>query len=256
MPDSIADAPLGANMTPGRANTPPAATPSPAQQPEWSVLLARIQQDMLEVHGKVAEISDHIGSVEAEIGTLLDLANELTSEALGMLSDGTPTRGIVEDVFYKLVRPLALLQGAASMARSLKVDVFSDAISRAYSLLDECYDNLDHGILGKLLPEGQPITFAEPPAKDQRPEKEYGTAAQRLELACQACHEIMKLAEAMQLVNEAHGEEEHPIAHGIMARIIVLSEIVFHGAELHGEDPAQWGTLPMNELRRAFKGAL
>lgn len=40
----------------------------------------------------------------------------------------------------------------------------------------------------------------------------------------------------------------------IMARIVVLSEIVFHAAALHGEGRSK--SRPLNELRRAFKGGL
>ncbi len=84
----------------------------------------------------------------------------------------------------------------------------------------------------------------------------FGTTAERLELARQACLEIQKLAEAMQIVNAEHRFEEHPITHGIMARIIVLSEIVFNGAELHGDDPENFGSRPLEDLMRYFKGAM
>lgn len=79
--------------------------------------------------------------------------------------------------------------------------------------------------------------------------------AECIELARQATYEIQKLAAAMQLVAEQlSNEEDHPIAHGLMARIIVLSEITFHAAALHGEGRAE--SAPLKELQRAFKGGI
>lgn len=76
-----------------------------------------------------------------------------------------------------------------------------------------------------------------------------------LELARQANYEIQKLAEMMQVVAAEHfGNEEHPIANGIAARTIVLAEIVFHAAALHGEKRAEFASL--DKLQRAFKGGL
>ena len=73
------------------------------------------------------------------------------------------------------------------------------------------------------------------------------------ECARTACYEIQCLAEAMQIVAEKFGSsEDQPVAHGIMARIIVLSEIVYHAAQLHGEAPMA----TLAELRNSFKGRL
>ena len=88
---------------------------------------------------------------------------------------------------------------------------------------------------------------------DQTPDT--SDEAECLELARQATYEITKLAETMQLVaNQLSTEEDHPITHGLMARIIVLSEITFHAAALHGEGRAE--STPLKELQRAFKGAM
>ncbi len=78
--------------------------------------------------------------------------------------------------------------------------------------------------------------------------------AECLELARQANYEIQRLAETMQVLAEHFGNEDHPIANGIAARIIVLSEIVFNAAALHGQGRAE--SLPANKLQRAFKGGL
>ena len=77
--------------------------------------------------------------------------------------------------------------------------------------------------------------------------------AECLELARQANYEIQRLAETMQVLAEHFGNEEHPIANGIAARTIVLSEIVFHAAALHGEGRAE--STSLTKLQRAFKGS-
>ena len=58
----------------------------------------------------------------------------------------------------------------------------------------------------------------------------------------------------MQVMAEHFGNEEHPIANGIAARTIVLAEIVFHAAALHGEGRAE--STPLDKLQRAFKGRI
>lgn len=75
-----------------------------------------------------------------------------------------------------------------------------------------------------------------------------------LELARQANYEIQKLAESMQVMAEHFGNEEHPVVNGIAARIIVLSEIVFNAAALHGEGRAE--SLPVDKLKWAFMGRI
>ncbi|MGV3679804.1 MAG: hypothetical protein ACO1PM_08770 [Acidovorax sp.] len=239
-----------------RASRGKPAAPAQPPVPAWATLLDAITQDLGRVYSTVAEVAEKLLGNEGEIVVLLDMALAHISATLDMLTKNQPTQALTDDAFYTLGKPLALLLGAAAMTRELKVDIFSDTIVRAHAMLDECQDNLDSQAIGKLLPEGQTITISAPPAADPHDVAEHGSAVDRRELARQANLEIMKLAEAMQLINEAHGEEEHPITHGIMARIIVLSEIVFSGAELHGDDPAEFGTDSIEVLRRAFKGVL
>lgn len=248
--NAVATPPKAARAARGKP-VAPAQPPVPA----WAPLLDAITQDLGRVYSTVAEVAEKLLGDEGEIVVLLDMALAHTAEVLDMLTKNQPTQALTDDAFYALGKPLALLLGAAAMTRDLEVDIFSDTIVRAHAMLDECQDNLDSQAIGKLLPEGQTVTISESQAQDSRPVAKYGTAAERLELARSACYEIQKLAEAMQLVNDEHGAEEHPITHGIMARIIVLSEIVYHGAELGG-DPERVGTLPMFELRRSFRGAL
>ena len=75
--------------------------------------------------------------------------------------------------------------------------------------------------------------------------------AARLELSRQANLEIFKLAEAAANVCK---DDDHPIYHGIMARIQTLSEVIYYAQRLHGKDE---GDEPdVHALQRVFKGML
>lgn len=76
------------------------------------------------------------------------------------------------------------------------------------------------------------------------------------ELARQANYEIMKLAEALQTLTMHEGSEEHPVTFGIAARVRMLAEVVFHGAELHGATREEIGTPELAELQRRVQGGL
>lgn len=76
-------------------------------------------------------------------------------------------------------------------------------------------------------------------------------SAARLELARVANLEISKLAEAAANVCS---DDDQPIFHGIMARISLLSDIIFYAMRLHGEEVE--GGQDMKSLERAYKGFL
>lgn len=75
--------------------------------------------------------------------------------------------------------------------------------------------------------------------------------AERLELARQANLEISKLADAAADICK---DDDHPIFHGIMARIKTLSDIIFYAQKMHGEDEGDEPTL--KDLQRAYTGYL
>ena len=77
-----------------------------------------------------------------------------------------------------------------------------------------------------------------------------------LDLARQANYEIMKLAEALQTLTLHEGSEEHPVTFGIAARVRMLAEVVFHGAELHGASREEIGSPELEELQRRVQGGL
>lgn len=92
------------------------------------------------------------------------------------------------------------------------------------------------------------------PAPNQIPEADWR------ELARQANLEIEKLAEAMITISEASGDDDYPITHGIMTRIMVLNQIIFHSAQLHGNDRGAWhlgadDQALFRDLKDKFKGA-
>lgn len=75
--------------------------------------------------------------------------------------------------------------------------------------------------------------------------------AARLRLSQQANLEILKMAEAAAKVCD---DDDHPIFHGMMARIKTLSEIVYYAQRLHGESE---GDEPdMKALQRVFEGGM
>ena len=92
------------------------------------------------------------------------------------------------------------------------------------------------------------LSDAEPEATEQADQDEK---KQMLELAFQANFEIFKLAEAVGKMCEG---EDHPLYHGMMARIQTLSDIVFHAAGLGGSTDHLAPDL--NALERAYKGML
>ena len=83
-------------------------------------------------------------------------------------------------------------------------------------------------------------------------DNELRDETRRFELAREATHEISMLAEATaKLCNN----DDFPIYHGIMARITVLSQIVYQALRLHGDPDHEWGEMAeLTTLERAFKG--
>ena len=75
--------------------------------------------------------------------------------------------------------------------------------------------------------------------------------AARMELSRQANLEIFKLAEAADNVCK---DDDHPIFHGIMARIKTLSEVIYYAQRLHGR--AEGDEPDMQALQRVYKGML
>jgi hypothetical protein len=76
-------------------------------------------------------------------------------------------------------------------------------------------------------------------------------SAARLELSRRANLEIFKLAEAAENVCN---DEDHPIYHGIMARIKTLSEVIYYAQRLHGDSDGDEPDL--QALQRVFRGML
>jgi len=75
----------------------------------------------------------------------------------------------------------------------------------------------------------------------------------RRQLAFDANYEISKLAEVASKICQ---DDDHPMYHGIMARIQTLSEIVHHTLRLDGETDAESGRPALKTLERVYKGML
>lgn len=83
------------------------------------------------------------------------------------------------------------------------------------------------------------------------PEHTQEDSAARMELSRQSTLEISKLAEAAANICQ---DDDHPIFHGIMARIQTLSDIIYYAQRLHGKDEEHHPDT--QSLQRCFKGML
>lgn len=175
---------------------------------------------------------------------LLSIAHDLADTAEMTIPMGPPMSRVAFDI-AALIRAARLVPGDGE---SPQRKALIDQAAVHLNWLTECdlsgKDCCDPGA-----PRPAPPN-ATPPTQPTNASEE----AECLELARQAAYEIQKLAETMQVMAEHFGNEEHPIANGIAARTIVLAEIVFHAAALHGEGRAE--STPLDKLQRAFKGRI
>lgn len=155
----------------------------------------------------------------------------------------------IEDSAYDiaaLVRSARLVPGDSESAER---KALIDQAAVHINWLTECdaagVNCCDPGIPRPAAPNAPPATA---------PDHETNTGYR--ELARQANYEIMKLAEALQTLTMHEGSEEHPVTYGIAARVRMLAEVVFHGAELHGTTREEIGTPELAELQRRVQGGL
>ena len=178
-------------------------------QPEWKALLGCTMGDLERACRTITHLADAIGPDEPEVGQLLDMANEHASEAMAILQHPRPNKAISDAAFHSLMRPRALLLGAAAMIRASQVDLYSESIMRVQGLLDECQNNLDAQALGKLLPTGD----AHPTGSEYTPE---------------AIKSAFDGIEA--LLNEAHGTDEAHDWSGDSDRLLRIAHDLADGA--------------------------
>ncbi len=75
--------------------------------------------------------------------------------------------------------------------------------------------------------------------------------AARMELSLQATLEISMLAKAASNICQ---DDDHPVYHGMMARIQTLTEIIYYSQKLHGESEGDEPDMPA--LQRVFEGMI
>lgn len=190
-----------------------------------------------------ASMTDEPHQWSGDSDRLLRTASRLADEA----SDRPPAPADFASIAFDIA---ALIRGCRVMPGDSESPERTELLGEAEKHLDwlaETTDCCDPGADRPSLRTAQPAVQAQP--TDSREDAAYR------ELARSACYEIQKLAEAMQIVNEQTATEDHPMAHGIMARIILLSEIVFYCAALHNgiREDLEGG---IKELQRKFRGAL
>lgn len=124
-----------------------------SQTPDWATLLLCLTNDMREVTDALAVIGNKVGPDEPAIGKLIDCAHDDIYRVKRSL-DARPLSVATTDAAYEaLYKPLAHLQGASAMAKMLEVDIFSGAIDRAATLLDEVHNSLSDQVIGVMLPK-------------------------------------------------------------------------------------------------------
>ena len=258
---------MNAVATPARKAAPKARKSAAAPKevlPDWDNLARCVSNDLAEVNAQIAALADSVASGSApltSIGTLLEEAHDHLDEIRASINTRPLVKAITDEAYTRMFKPLALVEGAIAMAVKVEADIISPTLRVVHELLNEAQNSLADVVLGVMLPvlpESGADLASMRTDKTAAPADSAGSeeeAAYR-ELARSAAYEIQKLAEAMQIVNEQMATEDHPITHGVMARISMLSEIVFHAAALHGGTRSEWGGYALADLQRKFRGAL
>lgn len=223
------------------AQKAPATTAAPTKPPGDDFTPETIQAAFGQVETLLNEayMTDEDHELSGDSDRLLDIAHSLADKAMIEPPKGEEIDRVAFNI-AALVRAARLVPGDGE---SLQRKALLDQAAAHLNWITGCYihgeDCCDPGASRPLAPEAAA--------------EEVAQKTEMRECARTACYEIQCLAEAMQTVAEKFGSaEDQPVAHGIMARIIVLSEIVYHAAQLHGEAPMA----TLAELRNSFKGRL
>lgn len=225
--DVAAAAIMASAMLPDSRATVPQATP-----PADAIQAAFGQVEYLLNHAQATqEGHSWIGDSDC----LIRMAHSLADAASVRL----PTGGDVDQVacdIATLIRAARLVPGdsESNERKALLVQVEK----HLRSITEDCIEDCCNPMVPRPL---SPVATAEAVAQ----------AADFRECARNACYEIQTLARAMQaLPQDISDADVHPVTHGIMARIIVLTEIVHHAACLHGGPPM----VTLSELKNSYKG--
>lgn len=227
-----------------RSATPPKAG-ADAEVSEYGPASIKAAFDIVEELLNHAHATDEPHDWSGDSDRLLRIAHQLADEATIRPPVGNEVDRVAFDI-AGLIRAARLVPGDSE---GTERKALLDQAAVQLNWLTECdksgTDCCDPGVPRPATPNA--VRLDQTPCTSDE--------AECIELARQATYEIQKLAEAMQLVtDQLSTEEDHPITHGLMARIIVLSEITFHAAALHGRGRSE--SAPLKELQRAFKGAI
>lgn len=231
----------GARVKKAQAHNAPPARTATHNFPAETIKAAFGQVEMLLSEAYMTD-EDHGWSGDSD--RLLCVAKNLADRA-----EIDPPQGpqIYEEAFNiaALIRAARLVPGdSESPQRKALIDQAAVHLNWLTECDMGCEDCCNPGVSRPTAPGAAPRNLTTDASEE----------AECLELARQANYEIQRLAETMQVLAEHFGNEDHPIANGIAARIIVLSEIVFNAAALHGQGRAE--SLPADKLQRAFRGGL
>lgn len=183
------------------------------QNPDWATLLLCLTNDMREVTDALAVIGNKVGPDEPAIGKLLDCAHDEIYKVKRSL-EARPLYVATTDAAYEaLYKPLAQLQGASAMAKMLEVDIFSGAIDRATTLLDEVHNSLSDQVIGAMLP-AQPAASAPAEATEEHATRTW----------TEAINDVMsKQGIATQVLADWVDHADAPAAYGVLTLMQGLS---------------------------------
>lgn len=178
----------------------------------------------------------------------LRMAEEIALTVMGWLDHGEEDRDTWMDRLYDCQ---SLLMCAVAYNESPASTLLSQ---QAAKLLDKITDDLGQQFAGEAPRAAATV--------EEQPAQAAALSAERRILAFDAYHQITGLADGLQKILNEHGAstgctDEAQLHLGIVARINLLADVIFHAARLDGTDGSGWGDWDdLVKLRRVFEGRM
>ncbi|WP_225782634.1 hypothetical protein [Xenophilus sp. Marseille-Q4582] len=197
--------------------------------------------------------ADKAAGDEGDSGsTLLFFAQIEISKAL---RSAAPNSDAMRDLGRSVFDIQALVQGCAALHVG---DGRGLLAQQADAVLESLHPMIDTGTAfwpkapAPEPPAAEPVSEAVPPAPAADPDAE-----RRFDLAREVNHEIAKLAEGVIKLLEIERDDDFPMYHGMLQRIVLLSSINFFAMQLHGDGDGRksWGDdADVGNMERAYRG--
>ncbi|PZP92643.1 MAG: hypothetical protein DI587_31290 [Variovorax paradoxus] len=178
----------------------------------------------------------------------LRVAEEIALDVMGWMDHGQRSPGEWMDRMFDCQAVLRCASlDPSELASTLAASQAAEAVDRATAVLDQPLAGVAPRAAATVA-EQQPLAAALP--------------AERRILAFDAYHQITGLADGLQKILNEHGAttgctDEAQLHLGIVARINLLADVIFHAARLDGTDGSGWGDWDdLVKLRRVFEGRM